>query len=102
MSAYKDELADAERQGNGAYEAMEAWLSRPLDAPDVPGEVLEAHAKALRESRERIRRLLSDEGVRDDIEAALARNEEYHCALGLSMRDKPEQLEDQFEIDRSD
>ncbi len=87
---YKEELADAERQGHAAYEAMEAWLSRPLDAPDVPGEVLEAHAKALRDSRERIRGLLSDEGVRDDIEAALTRNEEYHRSLGLSIRDKPE------------
>ncbi len=65
-------------------------MSRPLDAPDVPGEVLEAHAKALRDSRERIRGLLSDEGVRDDIEAALTRNEEYHRSLGLSIRDKPE------------
>lgn len=69
---------------------MEAWVSRPLDAPDVPAEILEAHAKALRDSRERIRQLLSDEGVRDDIEAALARNEEYHRSLGLSIRDKPE------------
>jgi hypothetical protein len=91
---YKDELADAERQGNTAYEAMEAWLSRPLDAPDVPGEVLEAHAKALRDSRERIRSLLNEEGVRDDIEAALVRNEEYHRSLGLSIRDKPEPIED--------
>ena len=99
---YKDELADAELQGNAAYEAMEAWLGRPLDAPDVGGEVLEAHAKALRDSRERIQRLLSDEGVRDDIEAALARNEEYHRALGLSIRDKLEPVEDQSEIDRSD
>lgn len=99
---YKDELADAERQGSAAYDAMEAWLSRPLDAPDVPGEVLEAHAKALRESRERIRSLLGDEGVRDDIEAALARNEEYHRALGLSIRDKPEPLEDESELQRSD
>jgi hypothetical protein len=87
---YKDELADAERQGKAAYDAMEAWVSRPLDAPDVPGEVLEAHAKALRDSRERIRRLLSEQGVRDDIEAALARSEDYHRSLGLSIRDKPE------------
>lgn len=94
---YKDELADAERQGNTAHEAMEAWLSRPLDAPDVPGDVLEAHAKALRDSRERIRSLLSEEGVRDDIEAALARNEEYHRSLGLSIRDKPEPVDDESE-----
>lgn len=94
---YKDALADAERQGNAAYEAMEAWVSRPLDAPDVPGEVLEAHAKALRDSRERIRQLLENEGVRDDIEAALARNEAHHRALGLSIRDKPEPVEDDSE-----
>lgn len=65
-------------------------MSRPLDAPDVPGAVLEAHANALRESRERLRRLLRDEGVRDDIEAALAANEDYHRSLGLSIKDKPE------------
>jgi acyl-CoA reductase-like NAD-dependent aldehyde dehydrogenase len=87
---YKDELADAERQGNAAHDAMEAWVNRPLDAPDVPGEVLEAYAKALRDSRERILRLLQEEGIRDDIEAALARNETYHRSLGLSIRDKPE------------
>ena len=91
---YKDELADAERQGSAAHDAMEAWVSRPLDAPDVPGDVLEAHAKALRESRERILRLLRDQGVRDDIEAALARNEAYHQSLGLSIRDKPEPEEE--------
>ncbi|HTV91226.1 MAG TPA: hypothetical protein VMG98_00770, partial [Verrucomicrobiae bacterium] len=61
-----------------------------LDAPDVPGAVLEAHAKNLRESREHLRRLLREQGVRDDIEAALATNEEYHRALGLSIRDKPD------------
>jgi hypothetical protein len=94
VSTYKDELADAERQGLAAHDAMEAWVSRPLDAPDVPGEVLEAHAKALRESRERILRLLREEGVRDDIEAALARNENYHRSLGLSIRDKPEPEEE--------
>ncbi|HTV93287.1 MAG TPA: hypothetical protein VMG98_11260, partial [Verrucomicrobiae bacterium] len=73
---YSDDLAAAERQGKAAYDAMEAWLSRPLDAPDVPGAVLEAHAKNLRESREHLRRLLREQGVRDDIEAALATNEE--------------------------
>jgi hypothetical protein len=91
---YRDELADAERQGKAAHDAMEEWVSRPLDAPDVPGEVLEAHAKTLRESRERIRRLLSEQGVRDDIEAALERNEKYHQSLGLTIRDKPEPAED--------
>jgi hypothetical protein len=90
MAQYRDELAAAQRQGKVAHEAMEAWVSRPLDAPDVPGAVLEGHANALRESRERLRRLLRDEGVRDDIEAALAANEEYHRSLGLSIKDKPE------------
>jgi hypothetical protein len=93
-SAYKHELAEAEEQGKAAHGAMEAWVSRPLDAPDVPGEILEAHAKALRDSRERIRRLLSEQGARDDIEAALARNEEYHRSLGLSVRDKPEPVDE--------
>ena len=91
--AYKDELADAERQGKAAHDAMEAWISRPLDAPDVPGKVLEAQAKTLRESRERLQRLISEEGVRDDIEAALARNEQYHRSLGLSIRDKPDSID---------
>ena len=91
---YRDELADAERQGKAAHDAMEAWVSRPLDGPDVPGDVLEAHAKALRESRERIRALLREQGVRDDLEAALQRNEQYHRSLGLSIRDKPEPEEE--------
>jgi hypothetical protein len=90
MSTYKDELAEAERQGMVAHDAMEAGVSRPLDAPDVPGEVLERYAQALRDSRERILRLLREQGIRDDIEAALARNERYHRSLGLSIRDKPE------------
>ncbi len=94
---YRDELADAERRGKAAHDAMEAWVSRPLDAPDVPGEVLEAHAKALRESRERIRALLREQGVRDDLEAALERNEQYHRSLGLSIRDKPEPEEPEEE-----
>ena len=94
MPSYTDELRAAERQGRAAYEAMEAWVSRPLDAPDVPGEVLEGHAKSLRESRERLRRLLAEQGVRDDIEAALAANETYHRSLGLSIRDKPDAEDD--------
>lgn len=88
--SYRDELDAAQRQGKAAHDAMEAWVSRPLDAPDVPGAVLEGLAKELRESRERLRQLLREQGVRDDIEAALARNEEYHRSLGLSIRDKPD------------
>ena len=94
MVTYKSELADAQAQGKAAHEAMEAWVSRPLDAPEVPGAVLETHANALRESRERIRTLLRREGVRDDIEAALAQNEAYHRSLGLSIRDKPDDGEE--------
>ena len=91
MSVYRDELLDAERQGSTAYDAMEAWVSRPADAPDdTPGEVLEGYGRDLRESRERIRKLLSEHGNRDDIVAALAKNEAYHRALGLSIKDKPE------------
>lgn len=87
---YREELDEAEQQGRAAHAAMEAWVSRPIDAPDVPGAVLEGYAKELRASREVLRRLLSENGVRDDIEEALARNEEYHRSLGLSVKDKPE------------
>lgn len=87
MSSYKDELAEAERQGKAAHDAMEAWVSRPLDAPGAPGEVLEGHAHELRASRERIRQLIREQGNRDDIEAALSANEKYHRSLGLGIRD---------------
>ncbi len=90
MAGYKDELGAAEEQGKSAHQAMDAWLSRPLDASDVPGVILEGYARDLRESRERIQRLLREEGVRDDIEAALLANETYHRSLGLSIRDKPD------------
>lgn len=88
-NTYRDELARAERQGKDAYDAMEAWVSRPPDAPEVPGEILEGYARELRESRERIQGLLREQGVRDDIEAALAQNLAYHESLGLSVRDLP-------------
>ena len=91
MSVYGEELAAAERQGRTAFEEMDAWASRPLDAPDVPGAVLEGLAGQLRESRERLRKLLSEHGIRDDIAAALERSEEYHGRLGLSVRDKPDE-----------
>jgi len=87
---YKDELLAAEAQGLAAYNAMEAWVSRPADAPEVPGAILEGYARQLRESRERIRNLLSEHGNRDDIAEALAKSETYHRSLGLSIRDKPE------------
>jgi hypothetical protein len=90
VSAYDDELAAAEQQGLAAYEAMEAWLGRPLDGPDVAGAVLEGYAKDLRASRERIRALIAEYGVRDDIEAALERSETYHRSVGLSVKDKPD------------
>jgi hypothetical protein len=88
LSDYGEELTAAERLGRRAFEELDAWASRPLDAPDVPGAVLERFAMQLRESRERLRKLLSEQGIRDDIGAALERNEEYHRRLGLSMRDK--------------
>ncbi len=90
MSIYQDELLAAERQGLTAYDAMEAWVARAVDAPDTPGAILEGHARDLRESRERIRKLLSEHGNRDDIVDALAKSETYHRALGLGIRDKPE------------
>lgn len=88
MSLYGEELADAEERGRAAHAAMEAWVSRPIDAPDVPGAVLEGYAKELRASRETLRELVSEHGIRDDLAAALARNEEYHRSLGLSVRDE--------------
>ncbi len=90
MSAYGGELAAAEQQGQAAFEAMDAWLSRPLDGPDVAGAVLEGYARDLRASRERIRALIAENGVRDDLEAALERSETYHRSCGLSIKDKPE------------
>ena len=90
MSLYRSELEAAERRSQEAYEAMEAWLSRPLDAPDVPGAVLEGHAKVLRDTREWLHALVAEHGIRDDLAAALERNQEYHRRLGLSVRDKPE------------
>jgi hypothetical protein len=96
---YRDELTEAIRQGDAARAAMEAWVNRPVDAADVPGAVLEGYAKALRASRETLRRLLSEHGVRDDIDEALTRNEEHHRALGLSIRDKLEPIEEDAEDD---
>lgn len=90
MSTYNEELQAARRQGREAYDAMEAWVSAPLDAPEVPGAVLEAHARKLRESRERLRTLREEQGERDDIAAALAESEEFHRSLGLTIRDKPD------------
>jgi hypothetical protein len=90
VAIYNDELAAARRQGREAYDAMEAWVSAPADAPEVPGAVLEAHARKLRESRERLRKLREDHGERDDIAAALAESEEFHRSLGLTIRDKPD------------
>jgi hypothetical protein len=87
MDDYGDELSEAQRRGRLAYEAMDAWVSRPLDSPGAPGETLEGHARVLRDSRERLRRLRELHGERDDIDAALAQNEDYHRALGLSLRD---------------
>ena len=69
---------------------MERWVSAPVDAPEVPGAILEGYARDLRESRERILKLIADQGERDDISSALAENEQFHRSLGLSIRDKPE------------
>lgn len=91
MSVYGEELAAAELQGLAAFEELDAWASRPLDAPDVSGAVLEGLALQLRRSRERLSKLLGEHGIRDDIAAALERNEEYHRQLGLSVRDRPDE-----------
>ncbi|HEX5274109.1 MAG TPA: hypothetical protein VFW34_02400 [Candidatus Rubrimentiphilum sp.] len=90
MAIYSDELAAARHQGREAFDAMEAWVSAPADAPEVPGAVLEAHARKLRESRERLRALREEHGERDDIAAALVESEEFHRSLGLTIRDKPD------------
>ena len=90
MAIYSDELASARRQGREAFDAMEAWVSAPADAPEVPGAVLEGHARKLRESREQLRKLREDHGERDDIAGALTESEEFHKTLGLSIRDKPD------------
>jgi hypothetical protein len=94
VSSYRDDLAAAERQGRIAYDAMEAWVSRPLGAPDIPAATLEGYARELRASRERILQLIREQGIRDDIAAALAASEAYHKALGLSMRDVPDPTDD--------
>lgn len=91
MSVYHEALIGARRQGAEAYAAMEAWVSAPADAPEVPGAVLERHARDLRESRERIRKLIAEHGERDDLTNALSENEGFHKTLGLSIRDKPEE-----------
>jgi hypothetical protein len=94
MSVYRKELADADRNGLAAYEAMERWVSRPPEAhDDTPGSALERYARDLRESRERLLKLLADHGNRDDIVEALAKSEGYHRRLGLSIRDKPDAIE---------
>lgn len=90
MSVYNEELAAVRQQGLAAHDAMEAWVSAPPDAPEVPGAVLEGHAKQLRDSRERIRALIAEHGERDDLKEALLENETFHASLGLSIRDKPE------------
>lgn len=91
MSVYRDELAAAQQQGRAGHDAMEAWVSRPADAPDeTPGSVLEAHARALRASRERILELYRQHGNRDDIMRGLEESEVFHRSLGLSIRDKPD------------
>ena len=91
MSQYERELTDARRRGERAHAAMEAWLNRPIDAPETPVKVIEEYARELRESRMSIRQLQGNNGSRDDIEAALARNTHYHRALGLSFKDEPDE-----------
>jgi hypothetical protein len=90
VSSYNEELMDARRQGREAHDAMERWVSAPLDAPEVPGAVLEGYARKLRDSRERLRALREEHGERDDIAEALAESEEFHRSLGLTIRDKPD------------
>ncbi len=90
MKEHERELADAERQGQAAHAAMDAWLNRAVDAPETPAALLEEYARELRESRARIRRIADALGQRDEIERALVRNAEYHRSLGLSIKDETE------------
>ena len=89
MSVYRDELLDAERNGQAAYEAMDQWVSRPPEAhDDMPGAVLEGYARDLRESRERLLKLLAGHGNRDDIVEALAkiRSSQNTAAVRMAVR----------------
>lgn len=91
MGDYKAELLDAERQSAVAHDAVEAWLNRPSDAPDdLPAVVLETHARTLRQSRARIQAMLREQGIRDDLAAALVTNTEQHKSLGLGLPDEPD------------
>ena len=85
-SEYGNELQEAERAGRAAYDVMNAWLDRPIDAPnDTPPAVLEAHARGLRQSRARICALIERHGEQPDLTAALASNAGYHERLGLRL-----------------
>ncbi|MEO6835442.1 MAG: hypothetical protein ABI231_05990 [Candidatus Tumulicola sp.] len=83
---YESELADAERQGRAAHDAMNAWLDRPIDAPnDTPAAVLEGYAETLRRSRRRIEALIERHGEQSDLTSALDRSTQAHERLGLKI-----------------
>ncbi|MDQ2680464.1 MAG: hypothetical protein M3Y21_05500 [Candidatus Eremiobacteraeota bacterium] len=89
MSDYRAELQEIDQRGAQAHDAIEAWLSRPFDAPDdVPAAVLEAHARTLRGGRERIQELIAEQGTRDNLTTALETNTARHKNVGLSIADE--------------
>lgn len=88
-SEYEEELADAQRRGREAHDAMDVWLDRPIDAPnDTPPAVLEGYARTLGQSRERIESLIARYGEHDDLTTELEWNAAAHEHLGLKI-DEP-------------
>jgi hypothetical protein len=85
---YAVELADAQRQEREAQDALNAWLDRPIDAPnDTPPATLEGYARTLGRSRGRIEALIERYGEQSDLTAALDRNTIAHEHLGLKIKE---------------
>ena len=87
-SEYAAELADAQRQEREAHDALNAWLDRPIDAPNnTPPATLENYARTLGRSRRRIEALIERYGEQRDLSDALERNAIAHEHLGLKIKD---------------
>lgn len=85
---YAVELADAQRQEREAQDALNAWLDRPIDAPnDTPPATLEGYARTLGRSRDRIEALIERYGEQSDLTAALDRSTMAHEHLGLKIKE---------------
>jgi hypothetical protein len=86
MNEYDTIVESARRRGRAAFEAMNAWLDRPFDAPnDTPPRVLEEWARALRDSRASLLELIERYGERDDLMEALKENAAMHAGVGLRL-----------------